>query len=93
MSTPQTARRDCSRQEGLRSMTSIPEIAAKVKTSRPPSTRTCKRRKHEVARAMPYYAVHTQAPTLSDIQQATMGVFARLMMMRLLQDMEGNDGR
>ncbi|MBA2679761.1 MAG: hypothetical protein H0U76_15360 [Ktedonobacteraceae bacterium] len=74
-------------------MTSIPELTAEVKTSSLPGTRSRKRRTYVAARALPHYALHTHAPTLPDIQKAASGVFARLMVMRALEEREDSYDR
>jgi hypothetical protein len=77
-------------------MPNIPDLAEKVKdAAHPPSTQAAKRRKRKSRPVvLPHYAMHLDAPTLSDVQQAALGAFARLMKAYALQQMrEGKDGR
>ncbi len=77
------------------SMTSIPILTTNVKVSYPPHRKTRKDRKaaSNVIDALPHFASHENAPTLPQLQQAISGAFARLVMLRVVQQMEGNDGR
>jgi hypothetical protein len=74
-------------------MTSILELTTKVKASHPPCKKPRASRKKGLATAMPYYSVHSQAPTLPDVHQAAAGVLARWLMGELLRAKGGRDGR
>ena len=76
-------------------MTSIPVLTTNVKVSHPPQRKTHKHRKaaSNVIDALPHFASHENAPTLPQLQQAISGAFARLVMLRVIQQMGGNDGR
>ncbi|MBA2680573.1 MAG: hypothetical protein H0U76_19525 [Ktedonobacteraceae bacterium] len=77
-------------------MTSIPVLTTNVKTAaHPPSTKARKPRKHAEwnVKALPFAATHADAPTLPEIQQEAMGVFARILLADALRAKEGLDGR
>ncbi|MBA3823072.1 MAG: hypothetical protein H0X24_04085 [Ktedonobacterales bacterium] len=69
-------------------------MVEKVKaTKSQPSVKVRQRRKNagRIIEFLPFAATHVDAPTLSDVQQAASGVFARLVKAHLLQSMtEGN---
>ncbi len=77
-------------------MSSIPEVTTNVKTAaHPPSPQAAKPRKRKRSRAvvLPHFALHSEAPTLSDVQQAALGAFARLMKAYALQQVEVSHDR
>ncbi len=75
-------------------MPSISVLTTNVKTAAyPPSPQIAKPRKRTRRHAMllPHYALHENAPTVPQLQQATAGVFARMGMLCIVQQMGGCD--
>ena len=54
---------------------------------KPPSTKR-RARSNRALELLPFYATHTNAPTLSDVQQASAGVIARLLVAKVRQGVQ-----
>ncbi|MBA2680455.1 MAG: hypothetical protein H0U76_18910 [Ktedonobacteraceae bacterium] len=77
-------------------MPSISVLTPNVKTAaHPPSSKPRESRKHAEwnVKTLPFAVTHSDAPTLPAIQQAALGIFARIHLIIALREKEGNHGR